>query len=49
MEMDEEKDETSDRASWTKPVAAEVKMDAEIGSYQSDDEPERRRLTGTIK
>ncbi len=24
--------------SWTKPEAVEIKMDAEIGSYQADDQ-----------
>jgi hypothetical protein len=24
---------------WTKPTFFEIKMDAEIGSYQQDDEP----------
>jgi hypothetical protein len=26
--------------SWTKPEAVEIKMDAEIGSYQADDRDE---------
>jgi hypothetical protein len=28
--------------SWTKPEAVEIKMDAEIGSYQADDDRDAR-------
>ena len=30
--------------SWEKPVFEEIKMDAEIGSYQEDTDPERGEL-----
>jgi hypothetical protein len=29
---------------WTSPTYAEIKMDAEIGSYQEDSEPAREPL-----
>jgi hypothetical protein len=29
---------TEDRPTWTKPALEEVRMDAEIGSYEADDE-----------
>jgi hypothetical protein len=32
-------DENTEKATWTTPEAEEVKMDAEIGSYQGDDAP----------
>jgi hypothetical protein len=31
---------------WTTPTYAEIKMDAEIGSYQEDSEPSREPIAG---
>jgi hypothetical protein len=33
------RDESDAKATWTTPEAEEVRMDAEIGSYQGDDAP----------
>jgi hypothetical protein len=32
---------------WTTPTWTEIKMDAEIGSYQEDFEPERDPIAGS--
>ncbi len=33
------------RPRWVQPLAVEIRMDAEIGSYQMDDEREREPVT----